>query len=97
MLVLKYNCCKTFSHIFSLLLLNVEFFFILDNLQHLVHFHFIALSENYLFISNIISLAEPSDSDEEYADMYNNRLQPETRESVDNEGRELYNIEGDEV
>ncbi|XP_071581246.1 uncharacterized protein [Temnothorax nylanderi] len=34
--------------------------------------------------------AEPSDSDEEYADVYNNRLQPETRESVDNnEGREL--------
>ncbi|XP_071651100.1 uncharacterized protein [Temnothorax longispinosus] len=40
--------------------------------------------------------AEPSDSDEEYADVYNNRLQSETRESVDNEGRELYDIEGDE-
>ncbi|XP_071580383.1 uncharacterized protein [Temnothorax nylanderi] len=40
---------------------------------------------------------EPSDSDEEYADVYNNRLQPETRESVDNEGRELYDIEGDEI
>ncbi|XP_071634176.1 uncharacterized protein [Temnothorax longispinosus] len=41
--------------------------------------------------------AEPSDSDEEYADVYNNRLQSETRESVDNEGRELYDIEGDEI
>ncbi|XP_071628655.1 uncharacterized protein [Temnothorax longispinosus] len=39
--------------------------------------------------------AEPSDSDED-VDVYNNRLQPETRESVDNEGREFYDIEGDE-
>lgn len=62
----------------------------------MVHFHFIALSENYLF-SKIISLAEPSDSDEEYVDEYNNTLQPETRELINVEERELYDIEGDEV